>query len=142
MKANQIIQPYELWKRGLWVASGAAAMLLISALTGFRHMHKIEVLEWYFIWLGFQLLVSPVGFYLILAPKWRRVPFSEKKGLVFGYLVIAWVSFLSFIIQTLTDPRNLEAFGFWLIILAAFFGLALGGAYWLVEQNVQEEIFP
>lgn len=56
MKAAQIIQPYEVWKRGLWAASGAAGMLLIFALAGFRHTHKIEVLEWYFIWLGFHKL--------------------------------------------------------------------------------------
>jgi len=90
------------------------------------------------MWLFIQVAIFACAVILAFLPPWRKVNFSKRLDLVFGFLLAGWVNLLALGAQ---DPLNIP--GEYNVLLVIYL-LALGIGYWGFrrKKDKAEEVFP
>jgi hypothetical protein len=140
MDIQTLQQRLEIWKRILFIVSGATFTLFLQAILNYQQSRSlIFPTSWYGVWFVLQLASFFPPFILLWGRHWMQLPLLERLNIIFGYFVVAWFTLLP--VGLRTDPYSSKAFNFfWLggaIVLAM-------GYRWLRRKNLgmQNEIFP
>ncbi len=147
MATQPLEQKLETWKRGLMLCLGFSIPLLFLALTEGPYEHLSQTWGWYVLWMLGQILITPLGFILLVTKTWQELPLSQRLNTAFGYLSIAWVLLVTFVIKTNQDQPGmyggLATLLLYTIIASA--GAAIGLSYLLLRRaqtHSAEEMFP
>ena len=75
---------------------------------------------------------------LAFSRKWRRIQLAKRLDLIFGLLLVGWITLLSLGLQ---DPLNA---GGGYVVLVILYALAMGLGYWWLRRRKDkvEEVFP
>ncbi len=146
MSTEPLAMRLEVWKRILALCIGVCLTLLFLALTSIPQSLG-RAWGWYIVWIIFQTTVVPPGFILLLSKGWRAWPLSERLNTAFGYLAVAWLLFLAFLIKSNRDEASAYGGLVTLMLYALVIGAAvvLSASYgWLrrSRDTLNEEIFP
>ena len=143
---SEIMKQQKLVLREIVIAfSGAAVVLLLTAFEqlgpgGSRAINKepIPITGWYGAWLILQLAGLLLALLLVTARDWRSVPFSDKSGLFFSFLSVAWFCLLALDLRLI----SLSAVHWHVIII--FLGSLLMTAVLIsrLRQKQQGDVFP
>ncbi len=121
---------------------GISITLFIEVIAGDLILyHRFGVpIGWFFLWLITTSIATAIGVSALVLKSWRRLPLSERRGMVLGYLMIGMVNILSIVshvssVRIIPDNILWVVFGYGLLWLGAHF-------YLNYEANNHEEIFP
>ena len=121
-----------VWKRLLVISVGMYALLLASAVAeavprwGFSYSAT-----WLYAWVIFQVLITPVGFVLLLNKRWRQLPLAERLDTAFGYLAVAWGAVFAFGIASKGDDIVLYV----VLLVVGCSAIALALSYWWLRRT-------
>ena len=132
----------ENWKRVLWMSIGASVTLFTTAVADIPNHVDVYFPGWFGVWFILQLGTTPAGFAILMGKGWRPLPLSDRLNTGFGFLAVAWIVLIAFVIkavQTLTTTLDV-----W-IFLGVSLGFILGLSYLRLRRahvNTPEEMFP
>jgi hypothetical protein len=90
------------------------------------------------LWLIILFLILACAAILAFHPAWRKIALAKRLDLIFGFLLAAWINFLSLGAQDLLNiPGEYN-------VLVVVYLLALGIGYWWQgrKKDKAEEVFP
>ena len=133
----------DFWKKRLYFLSGASITLLLVALVemskGWQLPSPIVYVDgWFGIWLVLLLANLVSALVLLLFPRWREIPLSQRLLPAMGYFGLAWLVFLALSLRlTIHLPA---AFHYTVFGLGVVLACAASFVYWKTHRL--EEIFP
>ena len=128
MDTERLEKQLSVWNKLMYMALGSVITLVISSPDVFAHVD--------IVWLLVQIVITPPGFFLLFAKRWKALPPSrERLNTGLGYLVASWLSLLV--------PWILGAGGNYVLFLLVY-TVFLGLLSWRVQKKFSDsdEIFP
>jgi hypothetical protein len=139
MDINKLEQRLEIWKRILFIITGASLSLFVQAvLTFLLSQSLLYDASWYGAWFIVQLASLLPGFVLLWGKHWVQIPLHERLNTIFGYFAIAWFTLLP--VGVRIERYSSKSFNF--VLLGSAIAIAI--SYWsLRRKNIDpQEIFP
>lgn len=129
----------------LYVFFGAAVVLLLTSLdqgsfwypTTGHSGSMYSITAWFGPWIILQIASFFVPVWMFVQRDWRRLPFDEKSGLIFGYLAVFWGCLTAFVFRV-SSMLN------WTHIVLIISGAAMTASYFYyrTHRNKPLEMFP
>jgi uncharacterized membrane protein len=129
------------WKSVLLVIIGAGVTLLATAVADIPNHPYMYFPGWYAVWFILQLATFTPAVALLLGSEMRKLPFAERLNTIFGYLAVAWIVSIAFVLKLAFNSYS------WPLLwtLLSVLGIVIGIAYWLLRRkyvNAPEAKFP
>lgn len=129
----------EIWKRILFIVSGASLTLFMQAVLKYLEA-RILVFEayWYSVWFIVLLASFLPGFVLLWGRHWMQIPLRERLNTIFGYFAVAWFTLLP--IGLRIERYESKSTNFALLGCA----IAIAISYWFLRRKSMgpQEMFP
>ncbi|MCL4489267.1 MAG: hypothetical protein M1570_14220 [Chloroflexi bacterium] len=146
MSTEQLESKLEGSKRWLMFFAGVTLILLAWAIAGVPSKFSY-VWTYYLLWFVFQVTAAATGLMILVNRDWRELPLARRLDPAFGFLAMAWLLFLVFLIKSSRDESYLwggaSTLLLYALVLAA--GIVLALSYWMLRRaraHSSEEMFP
>ena len=133
LKSSKILFP--------WFGGVSTTLFIEVIADDLIYFHRFRVpIGWFGLWLVTTSISIALGFSALVLKSWRKIPLSERRGIVMKYLLIGMVNILSMtlhlaVVKVVPDNIWWGAFIYGLFLLGVHF-------YLNHEANLHEEIFP
>lgn len=146
MSIEPLERKLENFKRWLMFFAGVTLILLAWAITGVPTKFSYAW-TYYILWFVFEVVAAATGLVMLVNRNWRELPLVQRLDPAFGFLAVAWLLFLAFLIKSNRDESYLWGGTATLLLYALFVvaGIVLAVSYWGLRRTrtqSPEEMFP
>lgn len=142
MSENKYRRSLLEFRRALLFIFGSVFTLLVAAAAGDTTRGEALFgvpIGLFILWLVTTIEGIPLGIVMLVAPGWRQLPLTERRGIAVGYLLVGLVNFLSLSFHVTHAVPGFPAYA-----PAVIYGLAFSAVYAKVyaTDEISEELFP